>query len=171
MITRIRPKLIVFLISLNMMGISIAQVNKDPVKIGVMTDMSSLFSDIGGRGSVIAAQMAIEDFGGSVLGKPIQLVTSDHQNKPDVASAKAREWFDEDKVNAIVDLLPSGVALAVADVAKQKNKIVLISGGGTTRLTNENCSRNTVHYTYDTYALTSNTVNALMQRNLKSWYF
>jgi branched-chain amino acid transport system substrate-binding protein len=162
---------VVLMLGVHLMGASMAQGNKDPVKIGVMTDMSSLFSDIGGRGSVIAAQMAIEDFGGSVLGKPIQLLTSDHQNKPDVASAKAREWFDEDKVNAIVDLLPSGVALAVADVAKQKNKIVLISGGGTTRLTNESCSRNTVHYTYDTYALATNTVNALMQKNLKSWYF
>ena len=160
-----------FLLSMCFIGTSMAQANKNPVKIGVMTDMSSLFSDIGGRGSVSAAQMAIDDFGGSVLGKPIQLITYDHQNKPDIAASKAREWFDEDKVNAIVDLLPSGVALAVADVAKQKNKIVLISGGGTTRLTNENCSPNTVHYTYDTYALATNTVNALMQKNLKSWYF
>ena len=117
-----------FLLSMCFIGTSMAQANKNPVKIGVMTDMSSLFSDIGGRGSVSAAQMAIDDFGGSVLGKPIQLITYDHQNKPDIAASKAREWFDEDKVNAIVDLLPSGVALAVADVAKQKNKIVLISG-------------------------------------------
>ncbi|UUZ77165.1 ABC transporter substrate-binding protein [Polaromonas sp. P1(28)-13] len=142
-----------------------------PVRIGVLTDMSSLFSDIGGQGSVIATRMAIEDFGGSVLGRPIELVSADHQNKPDVAANKAREWFDTQKVNVIVDLLPSGVALSVADVARQKNKLVLVSGGGTTRLTNENCSPNTVHYTYDTYALASNTVSALMKQGRDTWFF
>lgn len=142
-----------------------------PVRIGVLTDMSSLFSDIGGQGSVIATRMAIEDFGGSVLGRPIELVSADHQNKPDVAANKAREWFDTQKVSVIVDLLPSGVALSVADVARQKNKLVLVSGGGTTRLTNENCSPNTVHYTYDTYALASNTVSALMKQGRDSWFF
>ncbi|WP_062310642.1 ABC transporter substrate-binding protein [Polynucleobacter sinensis] len=148
-----------------------AQTSMGPVKIGVMTDMSSLFSDIGGPGSVIAAQMAIDDFGGNVLGKPIQLISADHQNKPDVAANKAREWYDADKVSVIVDLLPSGVALSVAEIARQKNKIVLVSGGGTTRLTNENCSPNTVHYVYDTYSLATNTVNALMKRGKDSWYF
>lgn len=142
-----------------------------PVRIGVLTDMSSLFSDIGGQGSVIATRMAIEDFGGSVLGRPIELVSADHQNKPDVAANKAREWFDTQKVSVIVDLLPSGVALSVADVARQKNKLVLVSGGGTTRLTNENCSPNTVHYAYDTYALASNTVSALMKQGRDSWFF
>ena len=148
-------------------GQTIAQ----PVKIGVMTDMSSLFSDIGGEGSVVAAKMAIEDFGGRVLGKPIELISADHQNKPDVAANLAREWYDKDKVSAIVDLLPSGVALSVSEIARQKNKIVLVSGGGTTRLTNENCNPNTVHYVYDTYALARNTVAALIERGKKTWYF
>lgn len=151
---------------------SLAQAqNTGAVKIGVMTDMSSLFSDIGGPGSVVAAQMAIDDFGGKVLGKPIQLISADHQNKPDVAANKAREWYDAEKVSVIVDLLPSGVALSVAEIARQKNKIVLISGGGTTRLTNENCSPNTIHYVYDTYSLATNTVTALMKRGKDSWYF
>jgi len=133
--------------------------------------MSSLFSDIGGDGSVVAAKMAIEDFGGKVLGRPIEVISADHQNKPDVAANKAREWYDNDKVSVIVDLLPSGVALAVSEIARQKNKIVLVSGGGTTRLTNENCSPTTVHYVYDTYALARNTVTALMERGKKTWYF
>lgn len=148
-----------------------AQTISQPVKIGVMTDMSSLFSDIGGEGSVIAAKMAIEDFGGKVLGKSIELISADHQNKPDVAANLAREWYDKDKVSAIVDLLPSGVALSVSEIARQKNKIVLVSGGGTTRLTNENCTPNTVHYVYDTYALARNTVAALIERGKKTWYF
>lgn len=148
-----------------------AQSSGNPIKIGVMTDMSSLFSDIGGQGSLLAAQMAVDDFGGKVLGKPIQLVSADHQNKPDVAANRAREWFDNDKVSTIVDLLPSGVALSVAEIARQKNKIILVSGGGTTRLTNENCSPNTVHYVYDTYALASNTVKAMMSKGMKTWYF
>ena len=148
-----------------------AQTITQPVKIGVMTDMSSLFSDIGGDGSVVSAKMAIEDFGGKVLGKPIELISADHQNKPDVAANLAREWYDKDKVSAIVDLLPSGVALSVSEIARQKNKIVLVSGGGTTRLTNESCNPNTVHYVYDTYALARNTVAALIERGKKTWYF
>jgi branched-chain amino acid transport system substrate-binding protein len=141
------------------------------VKIGVLTDMTSLFSDIGGMGSVTAAKMAIEDFGGKVKGVPVELVFADHQNKTDVAAGKAREWFDTQNVDVIVDLLPSSVALAVAEVARQKDKLVLVSGAGTSRLTNENCSPNTVHYTYDTYALASNTVNALMGQGNDSWFF
>jgi branched-chain amino acid transport system substrate-binding protein len=141
------------------------------VKIGVLTDMTSLFSDIGGTGSVVAARMAVEDFGGKVLGAPIEVIFSDHQNKTDVAGAKAREWFDVQNVDAIVDLLPSSVALAVANVAREKNRIVLISGGGSSALTNESCSPNTVHYVYDTYALSSTTVNALMKQGYDSWYF
>jgi branched-chain amino acid transport system substrate-binding protein len=141
------------------------------VKIGVLTDMSSLFSDIGGKGSVVAARMAVEDFGSKVNGVPIEVVVADHQNKTDIAASKAREWFDTQNVDAIVDLLPSSVALAVAEVAKQKNRIVLVSGGGTSRLTNEDCSPNTVHYTFDTYALASNTVTALMKQGYDTWYF
>lgn len=142
-----------------------------PVKIGVLTDMNSLFSDIGGQGSVTAARMAVEDFGGKVLGAPIELVFADHQNKPDLASAKVREWFDVQGVDMVTDLLPSSVSLAVSDIGRQKNKVVLVNGGGTSRLTNEACSPNTIHYTYDTYALSTNTVNALMNQGHKSWFF
>lgn len=100
-----------------------AQTGVQPLKIGVMTDMSSLFSDIGGDGSVVATKMAIEDFGGKVLGRPIEVISADHSNKPDVAANKAREWYDNDKVSVIVDLLPSGVALAVSEIARQKIKL------------------------------------------------
>jgi branched-chain amino acid transport system substrate-binding protein len=141
------------------------------VKIGVLTDMSSLFADIGGQGSVTALRMAVEDFGGKVLGQPIEVVYADHQNKTDVAVNKAREWFDVQGVDMVTDLLPSSVALAVSDIGRQKNKVIIVNGGGTSRLTNENCSPNTIHYTYDTYALATNTVNALMKDGRDSWFF
>lgn len=170
--TRFKSKFAIGLLACAMVAGNVnAQNSGNPVKIGVLTDMSSLFSDIGGQGSVIAAQMAIDDFGGNVLGKPIQLVFADHQNKTDIAANKSREWFDSDKVTAIVDLLPSGVALSVAEVARQKNKVVLVSGGGTTRLTNENCSPNTIHWTYDTYSLATNTVRAMINKGMKTWFF
>jgi branched-chain amino acid transport system substrate-binding protein len=142
-----------------------------PVKIGVLTDMSSLFADIGGQGSVIALRMAVEDFGGKVLGQPIEVVYADHQNKADVAVNKAREWFDVQGVDMVTDLLPSSVALSVSNIGQQKNKVIIVNGGGTSRLTNENCSPNTIHYTYDTYALATNTVNALMKDGRDSWFF
>ena len=142
-----------------------------PVKVGVLTDMTSLFADIGGQGSAIALRMAVEDFGGSLLGKPIEVLTADHQNKADIAANKAREWFDVQGVDMITDLLPSSVALAVSDVGRQKNKVIIVNGGGTSRLTGEACSPNTIHYTYDTYALSTNTVDALMAKGLDSWFF
>lgn len=142
-----------------------------PVKIGVLTDMSSLFADIGGQGSAVALRMAVEDFGGKVLGMPIEVLQADHQNKADIAANKAREWFDVQGVDMVTDLLPSSVALAVSDVGRQKNKVVIVNGGGTSRLTGEACSPNTVHYTYDTYALSTNTVNALMAQGQDSWFF
>jgi branched-chain amino acid transport system substrate-binding protein len=141
------------------------------VKIGVLTDMSSIFSDIGGKGSVVAAQMAIDDFGGKVIGVPIELVSADHQNKTDVAATVAREWFDNQKVDMIEDLLPSSVALAVSGIAKDKHRIVIASGAGTTRLSNEDCSPYTVQYTYDTYAFTTSIVKSIARQGNKSWYF
>jgi branched-chain amino acid transport system substrate-binding protein len=141
------------------------------VKIGVLTDMSSIFSDIGGKGSVVAAQMAIDDFGGKVIGVPIKLVSADHQNKTDVAATVAREWFDNQKVDMIEDLLPSSVALAVSGIAKDKHRIVIASGAGTTRLSNEDCSPYTVQYTYDTYAFTTSIVKSIARQGNKSWYF
>ncbi len=141
------------------------------VKIGVLTDMSSIFSDIGGKGSAVAAQMAVEDFGGKVLGAPVQVVSADHQNKTDVAATLARGWFDNQKVDVIQDALPSSVALAVSNLGKLKHKIVIASGAGTTRLSNEDCSPYTVQYSYDTYAFAANTVKALAKSGDKSWYF
>src|SRR5580658_9141009 len=107
-----------------------AQISDGVVKIGLILDMSSLYADITGEGSVTAARMAIEDFGGKVLGKPIELVYADHQNKADIAASKAREWFDQDKVDAILDVAASATALAVVEVAKQKNRIAVFNGPG-----------------------------------------
>jgi branched-chain amino acid transport system substrate-binding protein len=141
------------------------------VKIGLILDMSSLYSDVTGEGSVTAARMAIEDFGGKVLGKPIELVYADHQNKADIAANKAREWFDTEKVDAIMDVAASATALAVAEVAKQKNRIVVFNGPGSTRLTNESCTPVTVHYTYDTYALANGTGKAVVKQGGDTWFF
>lgn len=148
-----------------------AHISDGVVKIGVLTDMSSIFSDIGGKGSVVAAQMAVDDFGGKVLGAPIQIVSADHQNKTDVAGTIARGWFDNQKVDIIQDALPSSVALAVSNLGKLKHKIVIASGAGTTRLSNEDCSPYTVQYSYDTYAFAANTVKAMTKGGDNSWYF
>jgi branched-chain amino acid transport system substrate-binding protein len=123
------------------------------VKIGVMNDMSSLYSNIGGMGSVVAAQMAVKDFGGKVLGKPIEVVYADHQNKPDVGAGIASKWFDEDGVDAIIDLPTSSVAIAVQKVAQDRGKVTIVSNGGSSELTNKYCSPTGVHWTYDTYEL------------------
>lgn len=147
------------------------KVSGDVVKIGVMNDLTGPYSDLAGNKSVDAARMAVEDFGGKVLGKPIQVVAADHQNKADVASARAREWFERDNVDVIVDLVNSSAALAVARIARDANKLVLVSGGGTTRLTNEDCSPTTIHWTYDTYALANGTARAMVKQGLDSWYF
>ncbi len=141
------------------------------VKIGLILDMSSLYADITGEGSVAAARMAIEDFGGKVLGKPIEVVYADHQNKADIAANKAREWFDKDKVDAILDVAASATSLAVIEVAKQKNKIAVFSGPGSTRITNESCSPTTVHYAYDTFALANGTGKAVVKQGGDTWFF
>ncbi|MGO4764951.1 ABC transporter substrate-binding protein [Cupriavidus sp. 2KB_3] len=156
-------------------GIASAQpkagISDDVVKIGLLLDMSGLYADVTGRGSATAAQMAIDDFGGKVLGKKIELVVVDHQNKADIAANKAREWFDTDKVDAILDVAASAPALAVLDVAKQKNKIVVFSGPGSERITNDLCTPVSVHYAYDTYALANTTAKAMVQRGGKTWFF
>ena len=141
------------------------------VKIGLILDMTSLYADITGEGSATAARMAIEDFGGKVLGKPVELVYADHQNKADIAANKAREWFDRDKVDARMDVAASATALAVVEVAKQKNRIVIFNGPASTRLTNENCSATTVHYTYDTYSLANGTGKAVVKQGGDTWFF
>ena len=143
----------------------------DKVKIAVMNDMSGLYADIGGPGSVEAAKMAIADFGGKVLGKPIDLVFADHLNKPDVGANKAREWYDTDGVDVIVDVPTSSVAIAVSKVAAEKKRVFLVTGAATTRITNEDCNAYTVHYAYDTYALANGTGKAIVKTGGKTWFF
>ncbi|HEX2569501.1 MAG TPA: ABC transporter substrate-binding protein [Polyangia bacterium] len=147
------------------------KVSGDVVKIGILTDMSGVYSDLGGQGAIIAAQMAIDDFGGKVLGKPIMLVSADHQNKADVGTNKAREWFDRDGVDMVTDLLNSGVALGVSNVAKEKNRIAIVVGAGSTDLTGDKCNANTIHYAYDNYALANITGNAVVKKGGDTWFF
>lgn len=147
------------------------RISDNVVKIAVLTDMSGLYTDIGGPGSVAAAQIAIDEFGGKVLGKPIQLVSADHQNKADVGANKAREWFDTQQVDLIVDVPNSGVALAVSKVANEKHKLFMVDNAGTSRLTNEDCNPYTIHYVYDTYATGGVTGRAVVQHGGNTWYF
>ena len=140
------------------------------VKIGVLDDMSGLYSDIGGKGEVVAAEMAVAEVGGKVLGAPIQVVSADHQNKPDVGASKAREWFDGD-VDIIVGTVTSSVAIAVSKVANEKHRLFIDSGAGSTRLTNEDCNPYTIHYEYDTYATGTATGRAVVAHGGKTWFF
>jgi branched-chain amino acid transport system substrate-binding protein len=146
-------------------------ISGDVVKIGVLNDMSGLYADIGGPGSVLAAQMAVQDFGGTVLGKPIEIVFADHQNKVDVGANKAREWFDTQGVDMITDVTNSGVSLAVAKIAGEKKRVFLSTAGSTIRLTNEDCNAYTVAYVYDTYAMANGTGKAIVKQGGKSWFF
>lgn len=141
------------------------------VKVGVLSDMSGLYSDLGGPGSVLAAQMAIEDSGLAAKGWKIDLVSGDHLNKPDVGSNIVRQWFDVDKVDVVVDVPGSGVALAVSNVIKEKNGIFINSGAGSSDLTNAQCSPNTIHWTYDTYNLAHGTGGALVRQGGDTWFF
>lgn len=148
-----------------------AEMTGGKVKIAVLNDQSSLYADITGQGSVTAARLAIEDFGGKVKGAPIELVFADHQNKPDVGSNIARQWYDTDGVDVIVDVPTSSVALAVNEVTREKNKVFLVSGAATSDLTGAKCSPNTVHWTYDTWALANGTGSAIVQTGGDSWFF
>jgi branched-chain amino acid transport system substrate-binding protein len=141
------------------------------VKIGVLTDMSSIYADIGGSGSVEAARMAIADFGGSVNGKKIELVSADHHNKPDLGAAIANQWFGNDGVGAIADVATSNVALAVQEVAHNRNKVLLISGAAASDLTGRACSPTSVHWTYDTVALANGTGGAVVRSGGDTWFF
>jgi branched-chain amino acid transport system substrate-binding protein len=152
-------------------GIAHAQVSGDVVKIGVLNDQSGPYADLAGKGSVIAAQMAAEDFGGKVLGKPIEIVTADHQNKPDIASSIANQWIDTENVDVIADVPTSSVALAIQEITKNKNRIFLISGAASSDLTGKNCSPTGIHYTYDTYSLAKGTGGALVKSGGDSWFF
>jgi branched-chain amino acid transport system substrate-binding protein len=141
------------------------------VKIGALSDQASLYADIGGPGSTLAAQMAVEDSGLQKKGWTIDVVSGDHQNKPDIGAGIARKWFDEDKVDVIVDVPNSGVGLAVAAVAKEKNGVYLNSGAASSDLTGKACTPNTVHWAYDTYALANGTGKAVVKAGGDSWYF
>jgi branched-chain amino acid transport system substrate-binding protein len=163
--------LALFLAHAQSKGGNAPKVSDDVVKIAVLTDMSGLYADIGGPGSVAAAQLAIDDFGGKVLGKPIQLVSADHQNKADVGANKAREWFDTQQVDLIVDVPNSGVALAVSKVANEKHKLFMVDNAGSSRLTNEDCNPYTIHYVYDTYATGGVTGRAVVQHGGNTWFF
>jgi branched-chain amino acid transport system substrate-binding protein len=146
-------------------------VSDDVVKIGVLTDMSGQFSHESGEGAVTAVKMAVEDFGGTVLGKPIEVISADHQNKPEIASAIARKWYDVEKVDMIANLINSSVALGVSQIAKDRDRIAIINGSGSSRLTNDACTPNSIHYAYDTYSLARGTGTALMKSGRTSWYF
>jgi branched-chain amino acid transport system substrate-binding protein len=157
-----------FLLCIAVAGVAHAQ---EPIRIGVMNDQSSVYADFQGKGSVLAAQMAVEDYGGKAAGRKIEVISADHQNKPDVGSVIARRWLDEDGVDLIVDVPNSAVALAVSEIVRQKNKVLIGSGAGTSELTGSKCSPNTVHWTYDTWAYGHSLAKAVVQRGGKSWFF
>jgi branched-chain amino acid transport system substrate-binding protein len=149
-------------------GANAQQVN---VKIGVLSDMSSLYADIGGPGSVAAAKMAIADFTKDHPNVKVEMITGDHQNKPDIGTSIANQWFDVDKVDMIIDVPNSGVALAVSQVAAQKNKLFIVSGAAASTLTGEKCNANTVHWTYDTWMLANGTGKAMVKTGGDTWFF
>jgi branched-chain amino acid transport system substrate-binding protein len=152
-------------------GTAFAQISDDVVKLGVLTDMSSLYADATGKGSLTAVQMAVEDYGGKVKGKPIEVISADHQNKPDVGVSIARNWYDNEKVDAILDVPTSSVALPISALTREKNRININSGGGSSDITGPACSPNTVHYTYDTYALSNVAGKAMVKRGEDTWFF
>ncbi len=152
-------------------GAASAQISDDVVKIGVLTDMSSLYADATGKGSLTAVEMAVADYGGKVKGKPVEVISADHQNKPDVGVSIARNWYDNEKVDAIFDVPTSSVALPISALTREKNKIHINSGGGSSDITGVACSPNTVHYTYDTYALSNVAGKAMVKRGEDTWFF
>lgn len=148
-----------------------AQISGDVIKIGFITDISGVYSDIDGQGGVEAIKFAIADMGGQINGKKIEVIVADHQNKADVAASKAREWFDQQGVDVLIGGTNSGTALAMAKVAAEKKKIFIENGAGSARLTNEECSPYTIHYAYDTVALAKGTGSAVVKQGGKSWFF
>jgi branched-chain amino acid transport system substrate-binding protein len=152
-------------------GAAWAQVSDGVVKIGVLEDMSSVYADVTGRGGVLAAQMAVEDFGGKVLGAPIEVVSGDHQNKPDIGAGIARQWIDTEHVDVMVDVPTSSVALAVQEITREKKRLFLMSGPASSDLTGKACSPYGFQWTYDTYALAHGTGGALVKQGGNSWFF
>jgi branched-chain amino acid transport system substrate-binding protein len=156
------------LVAIAMTGAAQAQTS---VKLGVLNDRSGVYSDLTGEGSVIAARMAAEDFKASEKGVKVEIVAADHQNEPDIGASIARQWYDQEGVDVILDVPTSSVALAVNGIAREKNKILINSGGGTSDLTGSQCSPNTVHWTYDTWALANGTGGAMVKRGGDTWFF
>jgi branched-chain amino acid transport system substrate-binding protein len=152
-------------------GAAQAQYTDGTIKIGVMNDMSGLYADLTGPGSVVAARLAVEDFGAAAKGLKVEIVGADHQNKPDVGSNIVRTWIDVDKVDVIVDVPTSSVALAVSEIVKDKNKVFLVSGAAASDLTGPKCTPNTIHWTYDTWALANGTGKAIVQTGGDTWFF
>jgi branched-chain amino acid transport system substrate-binding protein len=159
-----------FCVGLFLNGVADAQSPSGFVRIGILNDQSGPYADFGGKTSVDAARMAVEDVGGTILGKSIEIIIGDHQNKPDVGSAIARRWFDVDGVSAVAELTNSAVALAVQQIAKEKGKITLSTGPATTRLTNEDCSPTGFHWAFDTYSQAVGTARAVIAEGGKSWF-
>lgn len=169
---KLKPLLKAVALAMATIGTAGAQVSDGVVKIGVLTDLSGLYSDVAGQGTVIATQMAIDDF--VAKEKPsfkIEMVSADHQNKGDISANKAREWLERDKVDAVTELVTTSAALAVMKIAKEKNRIALVSGAASTRITNEDCNDVTVHWTYDTYAVANGTAKAVVKQGGKKWFF
>jgi branched-chain amino acid transport system substrate-binding protein len=152
-------------------GAATAQISDDVVRIGVLNDQSNVYADLGGPGSVIAARMAIEDVGGKVLGKPVDVLAADHQSKADVGASIARQWFDADKVDMVIGFDNSSVALAVEQVAFQKNRIAIAGAIGTTAFTGKSCTPNEAAWVYDAYALTNTLARSVVARGQDTWYF
>lgn len=158
-------------LALGSVGCGVAQASGDIVKIGFLTDMSSVYSDLDGKGGVEAINMAIADFGGKVNGKRIELVSSDHLNKADIAASRAREWFDQQGLDVLIGGTNSGASLSMAKIAAEKKKVFIAIGAGSDKLTNEECTPYTVHYAYDTAALAKGTGSAVVRQGGKSWFF
>jgi branched-chain amino acid transport system substrate-binding protein len=159
-------------LALTLVAVATSAIAQDgPIKLGVLSDMSSLYADNGGQGSVIAAQMAVDDFKGKVLGRTIQIVAGDHQNKADVGSVIARRWLENENVEAILDVPNSAVALAVQGITRDRKKLFIATGAATSRLTGDECSLTGIHWTYDTYALSQGTTKAISRLGAKTWFF
>jgi branched-chain amino acid transport system substrate-binding protein len=152
-------------------GLAQAQISDGVIKIGVLNDQSGTYADLAGPGSVVAARMAVEDFGAAKKGMKVEIVVADHQNKPEVGSSIARQWFDVDKVDAIVDVPTSSVALAVNQVAREKNKVLMVSTGASSDLYGKACTPNSLHWTYDTWSLANGTGTAVVKTGGNTWFF
>ena len=166
-----KSKLTALALTLAAAGLATTAAAQDKVKIGFITDMSSLYADVEGKNGAVAIQMAIDDFGGKVLGMPIELLSADHQNKADIAASKAREWLDQSNVQMMIGGTNSATALATAKIMAEKKKPYFIIGAGSARITNEDCTPYNVHYAYDTVALARVAGKALIERGDKAWYF